>query len=110
MKPGTCWAARAGRPGLAVALMAAMAAGCATTQTNWYLNGRSEAEFRGHDAQCAAQAQQATSGQNMNAAGQYMGAGGQVAGLGLLLAGLEVGGVSARHSACLQSLGYTRAR
>ena len=107
--PGDDRAAQSGRRRLAVVLMAGLTTGCATTPTQWYLNGRSEAEFRGHDSRCAAQADEVTSGQNMKTAGQFMGTGGQVAGLGLLLAALEVGGVSARHSACLQGLGYTRA-
>jgi len=95
--------------GIAIALIAVLAAGCATTQTRWYLNGRTDAEFQAHGAQCAAQASQAMSGQNLNTAGQFMGSGGQVAGLGLLMAAFEVGGLSARQSACMRDLGYTKA-
>ena len=95
--------------GFALALITVLAAGCATTQTRWYLNGRTEADFHGHDAHCSSQANQAVSGQNLNQAGYYMGSGGQWARLGFMMAALEVGGVAARYSACMQSLGYTKA-
>lgn len=92
----------------AMALLAALA-GCASLESTWYLNGRSEAEFRGHDAYCIQQANESTSNQNLQDAGRYTAGRGQVAGLGAALAALGVGGIAARHAACLSSLGYTRA-
>lgn len=109
VRPGADHAPQHRGGSLALMLVAVLAAGCATTQTRWYMNGRSEGEFRGHDAYCSQRANEATNSQNFNDAGRYSAVGGQVAALGLMLAAAEAGGIAARYSACMQSMGYTRA-
>ena len=100
---------------LSLVTLAALMTVCASTAPQqWYLNGRSLAEFRAHDQACADRAAAGIDRQNMDSAGDIMGAGlgagsKSLAGAGLLLAALEMGSVSLRRIECMRALGYSPA-
>lgn len=90
-------------------LMVALLSGCAGT-TRWYLNGRSEAQFRQDDAICQNYASQGYSADGARYAGQGAGSGsGELAALGGLLTALELSSVKSNYCQCMQGRGYTRA-
>lgn len=79
--------------------------------SRWYLNGKSEYQFRMDDASC----QQYSLDSDQSQGGYYTGYGiasddSTVAGLGVALAALEYGETNSRYQLCMQSRGYTIAQ
>lgn len=99
---------------MSLSLVTVTLAGCASTPQRWYLNGRSEAQFRQDDVECQALSRETSEAvaQGVLMAPPQASPGGQVGAgaFGLIALAAAEADAQATYRRCLIGRGYTMAK